>query len=129
MYIHFNTTLWHHLLKKPILRLSCWCTGVCFSYCIPNLALIMYALSPSLWGELQLVGHVRSIAWFLLYTPILNYSGNRFNSNLGPYAFFQNFFLQVAFSFLNLDSKFKERNVFLRLLSKHQIDTVAYVYK
>lgn len=47
---------------------------------------------------------------FLLYAPILNYSGNRFNSNLESYAFFQSFFFfsQVVCSFLNLDSKFKK---------------------
>lgn len=39
------------------------------------------------------------------------------------------FFFQVACPFLNFDSKFKERNVILRLLSKHQTDTVTYFYK
>lgn len=44
---------------------------------------------------------------FLLYAPILNYSGNRFNSNLESYAFFQSFFF--FFTSCLLFSEFRQQ--------------------
>lgn len=44
---------------------------------------------------------------FLLYAPILNYSGNRFNSNLESYAFFQSCFF--FFTSCLLFSEFRQQ--------------------
>lgn len=110
MYIHFNTTLWCHLLKKPILRLSGSFTGVHFSYWVPSPHSCHAGSQPQpAGGTVQLVRHGRTIAWFLLYAPILNYSGNRFNSNLGPYPFFQSFFVLSCFTSCLLFSEFRQQ--------------------
>lgn len=72
MYIHFNTTLWRRLLKKPILRWSCWCAGVRFSYYVPSPRSCHAASQPQPVGGIALGSTLRPVAWFLLYAPILN---------------------------------------------------------
>lgn len=116
MYIHFDTTIWRRLLKKPILGLSCECPGVHFFIAYLPPALTMQALSRSPWGALPLVRHVRVIPKFFLYALILNYSGNKSYNKLGIYAFIQRcvfFFFTIGVLFSEVRQQLKKRNVIL----------------